>query len=66
MACHVFQLAIPNVELKLAIAARKPAPSTMTEPISGPPRWLVRTLVTLAVLALFVEFALYAGAIFGD
>jgi len=37
----------------------------MNAPISGPPRWLVRTLVTLAVLALLVEFGVYARAIFG-
>jgi len=37
----------------------------MPDPVSGPPPWLVRTLATLAVLALLVEFGLYARAIFG-
>lgn len=29
-------------------------------PVTGPPRWLVRTLAALAILALLVEAAVYA------
>jgi hypothetical protein len=29
-------------------------------PVSGPPPWIVRTLLVLAVLALLVEAAVYA------
>jgi hypothetical protein len=36
----------------------------MPEPISGPPKWLVRTFLGLAILALCIEAAVYAGAIF--
>jgi hypothetical protein len=34
-------------------------------PVTGPPVWLVRTFVALAVLGLLVEVAVYAGAIGG-
>lgn len=36
----------------------------MSEPVSGPPSWLVRTFVVLAILAVLVEIATYAG-VFG-
>lgn len=36
----------------------------MSEPVSGPPPWLVRTFVVLAVLATLVEIATYSG-VFG-
>lgn len=36
----------------------------MSEPVSGPPPWLVRTLVVLAILATLVEIATYSG-VFG-
>jgi hypothetical protein len=36
----------------------------MSEPVSGPPPWLVRTFVVLAILATLVEVATYSG-VFG-
>jgi hypothetical protein len=36
----------------------------MPEPVVGPPRWLVRLFVALAILAVLVEIATYAG-VFG-
>lgn len=36
----------------------------MTEPVTGPPAWLVRTFVVLAILAVLIEVATYAG-VFG-
>ncbi len=36
----------------------------MSEPVTGPPSWLVRTFVVLAILAVLVEIATYAG-VFG-
>lgn len=36
----------------------------MPEPVSGPPPWLVRTFVVLAVLATLLEIATYSG-VFG-
>lgn len=36
----------------------------MSDPVSGPPAWLVRTFVVLAILAVLIEVATYAG-VFG-
>jgi len=36
----------------------------MSEPVSGPPSWLVRTFVVLAILGVLVEIATYSG-VFG-
>lgn len=34
-------------------------------PVTGPPRWAVRLMLTLAVLALLVEAAVYARGVLG-
>ncbi len=34
-------------------------------PVTGPPTWLVRTFVVLAIVGLLVEVAVYAGAFGG-
>jgi hypothetical protein len=36
----------------------------MSAPVSGPPPWLVRTFVVLAIVGLLLEVATYAG-VFG-
>jgi hypothetical protein len=34
-------------------------------PVTGPPRWAVRLMLTLAVLGLLVEAAVYARGVLG-
>jgi len=40
------------------------APRLMSEPVTGPPSWLVRTFVVLAILGVLLEIATYSG-VFG-
>lgn len=40
-------------------------PESSPPPVTGPPRWAVRLMVTLAVLALLVEVLTYARGVSG-